>query len=79
MNTISCISETICVEVFKTNVNDVVLALQLVEKINASFDLLSVNFDLEDCDRILRVEGSDIEVEAIIGLLADEGFECVAL
>ena len=37
------------------------------------------NFDLEDCDNILRVESSDYITEAIIGLLNKHGFECAEL
>ncbi|MDR3679118.1 MAG: hypothetical protein P4L41_04060 [Flavipsychrobacter sp.] len=43
------------IEVFKTNVDAHEHACMLVERIHASFAGYRANFDLEDCDRILRV------------------------
>jgi len=34
------------------------------------------NFDLEDCDNILRVEASDLSPRHIERLLQSAGFEC---
>lgn len=34
------------------------------------------NFDLEDCDNILRVEASDLSPRYIESLLQTAGFEC---
>lgn len=44
------------IEVFKTNVQDKHQAEMLLEKIHATFYPCSANFDLEDCDNILRVK-----------------------
>jgi hypothetical protein len=43
------------VEVFKTNVADPEQAKWLVDQIERNFANCKVNFDLDDCDRILRV------------------------
>ena len=43
------------IEVFKTNINCPDKALQLVEQIHNSFNGYKANFDLEDCDRVLRI------------------------
>jgi hypothetical protein len=43
------------VEVFKTNVADPEQAKWLVDQIEKNFTNCKVNFDLDDCDRILRV------------------------
>ena len=43
------------IEVFKTDINCPDLAKQLVEQIHKTFVSYQANFDLEDCDRILRV------------------------
>ena len=43
------------VEVFKTNVADPERAKWLVDQIERNFANCKVNFDLDDCDRILRV------------------------
>ncbi|MGN7722526.1 hypothetical protein [Chitinophaga sp. 22620] len=66
------------VEVFKTNVTRPLLAKLLVGMINGEIPGHRANFDLEDCDRILRVvctEG-DVHSARIIELLA--GFGCSA-
>ncbi len=44
------------IEVFKTNINCPDKAKQLVEAIHQAFSNYKANFDLEDCDKILRVE-----------------------
>ena len=44
------------IEVFKTNINCPDKAKQLVEAIHLAFKIYKANFDLKDCDRILRVE-----------------------
>lgn len=44
------------IEVFKTNVGDEATAEALKKSLHALLPLASVNFDLEDCDKILRVQ-----------------------
>jgi len=39
----------------------------------------SITFDLEDCDRILRVEGSSLKSEMIEEMVVKAGFECSIL
>ena len=46
------------VEVFKTNVKDPHHAAMLIDCIHKSFDGYNANFDLEDCDKILRVKSA---------------------
>lgn len=69
------------IEVFKTNVNDPDLAKQLIDTIHASFVNVRANFDLEDCDKILRVKSteSDIDAVALAALLGDWGFQAEVL
>ena len=68
------------VEVFKTNVLRPDDAKTLVDEIHASFRCCMANFDLEDCDRILRIASQvPIEIPALIGLLNDRGFEAEVL
>lgn len=44
------------VEVFKTNVNRRRQARTLLDAIHKAFGNHKANFDLDDCDRILRVQ-----------------------
>lgn len=66
--------------VFKTSVttNDKVREVQplLDDLMNASEKW---NFDLEDCDNILRVEAVSVQASAIIKNLATAGFVCEEL
>ena len=63
------------VEVFKTSVTDRKQASILLSAIHGAFANYKANFDLEDCDHILRVESNNqiIEVNTIISLLDDFG------
>ena len=47
------------IEVFKTNIHCPAKAQQLLDTIHAAFNSYKANFDLEDCDKILRVECSN--------------------
>ena len=67
------------VEVFKTNVEDAELAQLLIHKLLNYFSFFRVNFDLDDCDKILRVQGSDISPEKITELLIRENYQCQVL
>jgi hypothetical protein len=67
------------VEVFKTNVQHPELAEQLVSILRDRFAFSKINFDLEDCDKILRVEDKQICVETIIEILSTHGLECEVL
>ncbi|MEJ0030488.1 MAG: hypothetical protein WDO15_09020 [Bacteroidota bacterium] len=68
------------VEVFKTNVHGSLHAKHLVNVIQYYFEDYKVNFDLDDCDRILRIEATKtIEVEAVILLLDNVGIEAELL
>ncbi len=52
------------IEVFKTNVNCADKAKQLVEQIHETFECYRANFDLNDCNRILRIVSSSSVVAA---------------
>ena len=64
------------VEVFKTNVKNPGTARMLVRLLQRIFVKYEVNFDLEDCDNILRVkcETQEIHSGQIIHVLAELGF-----
>jgi len=42
------------IEIFKTNVRNKTQARQVVDSLKAIFNGAKINFDLTDCDRILR-------------------------
>ncbi|RKD14279.1 hypothetical protein BCY91_07260 [Pelobium manganitolerans] len=69
------------VEVYRTNVEQSEHANALLLQFNKLFPCYEVNFDLDDCDRILRVESNStaIEVQEIISVLQDYGFSAEVL
>lgn len=67
------------VEVFKTNVPTPQQAQAVLSGLCLFFPDHGINFDLEDCDRILRVEGEGVDVERILLLMASYGWECSVL
>jgi hypothetical protein len=65
--------------VFKTSVCDP----QSVNSLKPDLDRLAGkgkwNFDLSDCDRILRIASDNIKAETAINLLACFGYACAEL
>jgi len=64
------------VEVFKTNVRDPDTANMLMDEIHKTFVDYKANFDLEDCDKILRVKFTTASMQSstLIGLLKSFGY-----
>jgi hypothetical protein len=69
------------IEVFKTAVTSPLLADLLSDQIHRVFPGYKANFDLEDCDRILRVEHprGEVQAAAIIHLLESRGIAASVL
>lgn len=68
------------IEIFKTNVKTELEALVLTELLQNVFVHAKINFDLEDCDRILRVDGiSSQNISEIIFNLKKYGYRCEIL
>jgi len=67
------------VEVFKTNVQQPETARQLAGYILEIFPVKRVNFDLHDCDNILRVEGDGFSPWQIIAVMNASGYQAEVL
>lgn len=68
------------VEVFKTNVTDAEVANKIVSDLTFHLPESRINFDLTDCDNILRIESkSIIQIESITGYLSRLGYVCEVL
>lgn len=67
------------IEVFKTNVEGTVQAKEIVNILLEHFPDNKINFDLHDCDKILRVEGISFCAEKIMTLVIENGFNCAIL
>jgi len=67
------------IEVFKTNVQKKAQSKMLLSILSEAFPLFKINFDLSDCDKVLRVEGDNMEVSTIMMLVKQHGFNCDVL
>ena len=67
------------VEIFKTNVDDHSQAQQIITLLNHYFPAFAINFDLHDCDKILRIKGESIPVDEVVNIVSETGFHCSAL
>ena len=67
------------VEVFKTNVQKKTQSKMLLCILSEAFPSFKINFDLSDCDKVLRVEGDNMEALRIMILVKKHGFECEVL
>jgi hypothetical protein len=67
------------VEVFKTNVQKKTESKILLSVLSETFPSLKINFDLSDCDKVLRVEGDNMEALRIMILIKEYGFHCELL
>ena len=67
------------VEVFKTNVQKESETNLIINFIQKLFPNYKINFDLEDCDKILRVEGVQLQPENIVKYVTHLGYVCIPL
>lgn len=67
------------VEIFKTNVHEPAESKRLIGRLLAQLPGRRINFDLSDCDRILRVEGESVCTETVALILRTAGFHCELL
>ncbi len=62
--------------VFKTDIEATNVANKVLSDLTAYYPNHRINFDLEDIDRILRIEGHPIESGRIIDLLQSKNHYC---
>jgi hypothetical protein len=67
------------IAVFRTGVRNQGDADYLMKIIKNQYRGYEINFDLEDCDHVLRIKGQEIKNKDIITLLRKEGFMCTEL
>ena len=61
------------VEVFKTNVNSKAVAEFIVYLLNRNYPDYEANFDLDDCDKILRIKTSchSVDIASVVSILKE--------
>ena len=64
------------VEVFKTNVQANEQAKELISLLQQAFPGNKINFDLDDCDKVLRIEGRNFISCNVMSVLKERGFMC---
>ena len=69
------------IEVFKTNVRKLYDAKRLLGLIHKKFRDYKANFDLKDCDKILRVQSINgfVQPRFLVELLREYGFDAEPL
>ena len=67
------------IEVFKTNIEDDFSASRILDLLNHRFPGCRINFDLQDCDKILRIEGLNFQTDMVRGIVERVGFDCAIL
>ena len=67
------------VEVFKTNVRSIRKAKFIIQKLATEFPAHKINFDLNDCDKILRVQGKNVLQREIINVVTALNYRCEIL
>ena len=65
--------------VFKTSISSIKTIKLLTPHLNKLFTVSNWNFDLEDCDNILRVDSKTNIVKKTIKILNNYGFDCEEL
>lgn len=67
------------IEVYKTDVKTKEEASDIVTLLQFVISDCIINFDLEDCDRILRIESSRDVTEMVYNVFNNQGFFCQKL
>lgn len=67
------------VEVFKTNVADKDQAHRLISELKQLLPEYKINVDLDDCDKVLRIEHTHVPVIQVVSLVRQQGFSCEIL
>ena len=67
------------VKVFITNVPSKLYALSIIALLKDEKPYHRITFDLDDVDKVLRVEGDNVESERVINILNTLGFTCMEM
>lgn len=68
------------IEIFKTNIQHKSQAMVVLNILRKDLSNARINFDLDDSDRILRIDGIDAsEVPVVENILGNLGFNCEVL
>lgn len=64
------------IKVYKTDVANSDMAYLIVQQLLKKYPGFAINFDLMDCDNVLRVEGQSFRMDDIVSFLNKIGYNC---
>lgn len=67
------------IEVFATDVQEEKQAEEMVCMLLSYYPGAEINFDLDDCDRILRIKHRYVKAAEVLRLMKGAGFKCAVL
>lgn len=67
------------VEVFRTTVTTPAQAAGLIARLQRRYPAARITFDLDDCDKVLRMAGPRVCPRAVGACLAQAGYVCTPL
>ncbi len=67
------------IELFKTNVTDVNAKECVILLLEQFFPGCRITIDMHDCDKVLRLEGMNVQTETVKQLVREKGFHCSEL
>lgn len=67
------------VAIFKTDIVQEKEAQEIVEQLKNKLPTYEINFDLEDCDNILRIYGTSDKTNFVVHFMSNIGFQCVPI
>ena len=67
------------IEVFKTDIKNKTQANAIIKALKLRFPASDFNFDLNDCDKILRTDSNQNITSGVVEVLNSQGFICKVL
>ena len=67
------------IEVFKTDIQELSQAEELISLLLDHFPESKINVDMHDCDKVLRIEGCNFLPSKVMLLVKESGFMCSML
>lgn len=64
------------IEVFKTDIKNKTTAKAIIKILKQSFPTSNFNFDLNDCDKILRITSNQNIASQVVEIISSQGFRC---
>ncbi|MEO4006188.1 hypothetical protein [Flavobacterium sp. CAU 1735] len=67
------------IKIFKTSIKKPSEAREVMQILSGRFPKCKVSFDLEDCDKILRIENDRLQTKAVVRVLESRQHFCEEL